>query len=40
MKNNVKNQKLKTKTMYAAVQAVYDRENLENSKVEIIGVYS
>jgi hypothetical protein len=32
--------KPKMKTMYAAVQAIYDREDLEDSTVEIIGVYS
>ena len=26
--------------MYAAVRAVYDREDLEDSEVEIIGVYA
>ena len=32
--------KTKMKTMYAAVQAIHDRKDLEDSSVEIVGVYA
>ena len=36
----MKAKKSKMKKMYAAVQAIYDREDLEDSEVTIIGVYA
>lgn len=38
MKNTAK--KLKTKKMFAAMQTVIDREDMEDSEVTIIGVYA
>ena len=38
MKNTAK--KLKTKKMFAAMQTVIDREDMEDSDVTVIGVYA